>query len=302
MELTLNQILEDAGDTQEIIFNNLTTIDNCVVSIQKISSYVSHLKSVMMRIKNIHSICLERINGKICNFETEDPINIVRIGTKKWSSNILNLENDIELKKKYTNSTSFGLGLDRSIKLREVSPGITMRVKTVKTINEVPSSKLYWVENIKQFAIRINNIVIRGNVGNTYTSKISNVKNVVKCRFGSECDELFTPRTDHPKCTYYHDPLELIKDNIKINEPIIRNYTNKSWLFTHTEINNKNKNMKHLGNRNSLKTDVYKLIKADKHIVDNEVDMLINQSMHNLLILLVLSKNKTSSKLTFLGC
>ncbi len=311
MDSTLNQILEDTNDTQEIIFNSLTTIDDCVASIQKISSYVSHLKSVMIRIKNIHNICLERINNKICNFETENPINIARIGTKKWDNNILDLEintdfqttakTDIKFKKKNTKSISFGFSTDHSVKPCEVSPGVTMRVKTVKNINEVPNSKLYWVENIKQFAIRVNNILIRGNVGNTYTTKISHIKNTIKCKFGPECDE-FISGSESPNCTYYHDPLELVKDNIEVNKPIIRNYTNKSWLFTQTEINNKNKYMKHLGSRDSLKTDVYKLIKANKNIVNNEIDMLINQSMHNLLILLVLSKNKTTSKLTFLGC
>ena len=86
MDSTLNQILEAANNTQEMIFDNSITIDTCIDSIQKISSYVTHLKSVTERIKNIHNVCLKRINGKICNM---NPINKNIIGTKKWHNNIL---------------------------------------------------------------------------------------------------------------------------------------------------------------------------------------------------------------------
>jgi len=80
MDSTLNQILNAANDTQEMIFDDSITIDICVDSIRKISSYVTHLKSVTIRIKNIHSNCLERINSKACKI---NPINKRRIGTKK---------------------------------------------------------------------------------------------------------------------------------------------------------------------------------------------------------------------------
>lgn len=294
MDLTLNQMLEISNNTQELIFDDSITIDNCVHSIHQISSYVNHLKSVTDRIKKMHNICLERINSKICSIEPMKPINKKRIGTKKWNDNILNKK--IQTETRHKTLSRFASNIDDSVKLCNISPDINMSVKTVKNIDMVPNSKLYWVENIKQFVIRINDILIRGNVGNTYTKTDKHMKNIIKCKFKSECKK--------SKCQYYHDPLELVKDNIIVDKPIIRNYTNKSWLFTPLKINEKNKNMKHLGSGDSLKLDIDKFTKVDKQIIDNEIDMLINQSMHNLLILMALSnsKNKISSKLTFLGC
>ena len=122
----------------------------------------------------------------------------------------------------------------------------------------------------------IQNVIYIKNIGNIYTGikdKL-HIKNVEKCYLGSDCDK--------KKCWYYHDPLELAKYNIYIDKPMIRNYTNKSWIFTSSKINKKNKNMKHLGNRDSLKIDIDKFIKLDKNIIDNEIDLLINQTMHNL--------------------
>lgn len=351
MDSTLNQILETANFTQEKIFDNSITINDCFNSLHKLRSYVDHIRSVASRVEKIHEICLEKIHSNLYSITTTS-IDKNRIGTKKWNTNILNqpmhsssqnypesTKKEIPIKSgnsntkdgfnnKYTpvasvryvkHKTAKSNYLDQKVDsslpkllimdhdqehnqndsfMKLCAPGISIRTRTVKTIDMVPNTKLYWVENIKQFALRVNDIIIRGDIGNIYTkcdirNKCS-VENISKCWFGAECTS--------KKCSYYHDPLELVKNNIKVDIPIIRHYTDNSWLFIPTDIKDNNKNMKHLGNRNSLKVDIIKFSKADKKIVDNEISMMINQTMHNLLILLALSQNKSTSKMTFLGC
>ena len=149
----------------------------------------------------------------------------------------------------------------------------------------IPNTKLYWVDDIKQFAVRINNVIVRGNIGNIFPKDISN-KNLIKCQNGSKCINMIK----NNMCSYLHDPIEM-KDIINQSQ-IIRNYTNSSWMYASNSIDRKNRQMRHIGNRSSLNHDIEKMSKRDKKSIDNEIDMIINQVMHDLLILMALKSKE----------
>ena len=72
-------------------------------------------------------------------------------------------------------------------------------------------------------------------------------------------------------------------------------------MYTSSELNKKNKNIRHLGNRESLALDIEKFISFDKDILDNQIDMHLNQTMHDIMLLIAISRTGSGHKLIHLG-
>jgi len=174
MDNSLSQILEIANDTHSRIFKDKVsiTVNDYINSVHKLKAYVDHLRSVANRVEEIHNNCLKEVHNKLQNIKNEGlSVNqMERIGTSEWNSNITSKtekDGDCEVHG-----------------LQEVVPGIKTMAIHVDDISEIPNSELYWAKNIQQFAIRINNILIRGNIGNISTDRIgkSKIINVIKCQ------------------------------------------------------------------------------------------------------------------------
>jgi len=250
MNFSLNQILEIADDIHRKVFNseNSITVSDYINSIHQLQAYTEQIKSVSRRIEIIHRTCLNKIEEHVNKTKlNEEKINM--IGMHKWG---------IE---KYYHCPS--IYTDTNV---DIVPGIDTNVKIVKHIDMIPNAKIYWIEDIKQFAFRINNIVLKGNLGNIFAKGVSSV-NVVKCHHGSKCA--------NNKCPYWHSPAT-------------RNYTNASWVYSSDAINRKNRQMRHIGSRGTLNHDLEKMSRWDNELIDDEVEMLISQTMHDLLILMSL--------------
>lgn len=176
--------------------------------------------------------------------------------------------------------------ISKNVSNTEVSPGIFVDTIVLKTVDQIPNSQLYWIESISQFAFKINNVLFRGNIGNIF-EKLVYAYGYIKCKDANKCKHILKKR----KCRYYHDPLELYNDtkiSIKNGEQYIKNFSQSSWLYTSDSRKKKNMNMRRIGNRNTLSTDL-EILKMDsnKHI---DVDNLLNQSMHDLLTILCMDK------------
>jgi hypothetical protein len=151
--------------------------------------------------------------------------------------------------------------------MRGVVPGLPIRVTEVDTPDDVPNMPLYWIRGTQQFAVHIGGVLFAGNVGNIYTSFVGR-RTAVR-----DCDR--EDSKDHnPDCRFYH-------------KPGIRNYTTASWLYTDAPLSRRNRNMRHVGNRNTLISDLYAMKISPK---TREMDIRLDQLMHDLLVLMAANK------------
>jgi hypothetical protein len=163
---------------------------------------------------------------------------------------------------------------------------------TIDTIADLPNSNIYYISDIDQYAIKINDIVYRGNIGNIYNKYdiknnkmiLNNLENnntlnkptcinmnrnihentnqIMYCKYGNLCNKLLH-KPD--VCNFYHDSfdvLQLYKNNIidlqKFNlyKNTHKNFVNTNWMYVNSFKNNKNKNMRHFGSKNNLSYDL----------------------------------------------
>jgi hypothetical protein len=270
MELTLNEIV--------------TRIDTINTKISNIKDTEIHqINSYLIKLSKLHT-CINDVNIKLCN--------------------IYNICNNINTCKKtlyrpieFQNFNVYKINLFNKSMLnkqkKSICDGIHINVKHIDSIDEIPNTPMYWVKNINQFAIRINDTVLRGTVGNIYNS--SNIKRNIStnqtiiCKNKNNCSNLFNNNT----CKFYHDPLELLKlvnanklDPTKFEtyKNIHRNFINTSWLYTDQYSTNKNKTMRHFGSKNTLKNEI-DLMKLDNSMINsNKIDNFKQQTMHDLLV------------------
>lgn len=142
---------------------------------------------------------------------------------------------------------------------KNIVRGIELDVVVVNSIDDVPNAKLYYVNDLGQFCIKVNEMVLRGNIGNIY-GRNENIVYVNKCMYGKDCNRGFD-------CPFYHDPIDVPWSNN------IRNFTYNSWLYQSRGI----------GNRQTLLFDINNITKDMKEII-------YAQTMHDVLLSLVMEK------------
>ncbi len=206
------------------------------------------------------------------------------------------------------------------------APNIYINAQEVETLGHVPNTPIYWVKGIGQFAVKINNVMLRGNIGDIFRN-LEYAHGYKKCKNANSCKYILKQR----KCKYYHDlaaglpklmptadPIGPVSVSVSVsvsasqnNEgkkrrrtrsggnssgetfPLptlqyVRNFTSSSWMYTDEPKNAKNINMRHVGNRSSLSNDL-EILKMDsnKH---TEVDNYLSQGMHDLLVILCMGQ------------
>jgi hypothetical protein len=154
------------------------------------------------------------------------------------------------------------------------------KIKTINipNLSYLPNTSMYWVENIKQYAIKINNITFRGGIGNIYPTANRNSVNIKNCRNGKNCRDIL-----RGKCNFYHDPADFVGVS-RINP--IRNYTQASWVFTTQSDNASNKYMRRIGNRSTFDSDI--MILRSRTDAKELCDIYKSQTTHDLLISLLI--------------
>jgi hypothetical protein len=151
-----------------------------------------------------------------------------------------------------------------------VVSGFPIPVIRVATMDEIPDTNLYYVDSLHQFAIKINKVIFRGNIGNIITHHDERRK-IAECQHGQFCK--FADTT----CGYYHDPAKMIGTGPRD----IRNFTNASWI--HHDSSSDRPTGRKIRGANTLETD---LIVVPRE----ELDLRNAQLMHDLLISLVAKK------------
>lgn len=269
MDFSLNQILEIANDIHRQVFNeeNSITISNYINSIHQLQAYTEQIKSIVHRIETIHRVCLDKMKKHVNKIKIDEK-NINIIGTHEWKKNAIKCttgrnDNELKIENHYSCPSVY---VNTNI---NIAPNINTEAKVVKNSDMIPNTRLYWVDDTKQFAIRINDVLIIGNLGNIFI-KNEVLYNVVCCRDGSKCTD--------DKCKYLHSSET-------------RNYTNFSWVYSPHLITKKNKYIRHIGDRRTLNHDIERMKKRDKESVNEELNILLSQYMHDLLILMALKSN-----------
>ena len=177
-----------------------------------------------------------------------------------------------------------------------LSPGIKINVKCVETCDEIPNSPIYWVKSTNQFAIHVNGVIMRGNIGNVFDFK-SDGRNlgtsIYLCKHKNKCKFLL----NNQKCKFFHDPMDVKKlyESSAIDETTFedykhsfRNFTSISWLYVGNNYKKK-KNMRFLGNRNTLMNDIF----MAKFRPDSWVDDYMDQTFHDFLVIMALNQQGT---------
>ena len=169
----------------------------------------------------------------------------------------------------------------------------SVNIASVKSLNAFNKVNLRWVSEINQYTLKINNLVLRGNIGNIYDSKIllnDRIKahQVVICEKGNNCSNILS----NQYCKFFHDPMDLLelKNNNIISDQfykkcikLTRNFSSTSWLYSSSY----NKNMRCIGSKSTIDCDIA-CVKT-LGIYKNNIENMKQQVMHDLLILLKLS-------------
>ena len=151
-----------------------------------------------------------------------------------------------------------------------ITKNIDLNVINVESINDIPVSNLYYIKNLEQFAINIDGVILRGNIGNI-TEKESNGSFI--CDYGKNCK--------NAECTFYHDPADK-----KVSKFQRRNFTVGSWIYSPNQ-KKKNGFCRHVGNYSSLDMDIANLKKMQ---YNNEIQNREHQTIHDILIYMCLVK------------
>lgn len=277
MDITLSEYLEKADSIHDAIINkhdfiNLKKIKN---RLYELESYVKQIQSVSYRIAQIYNIC-----------------------KKEYNQNSVLLGDSIKLKtidlfpEKNTWVSLSRIPKENS---KPLVPGVMVNVKTVETCDEIPNTPLYWVNSLNQFAVHVNGIIFRGNIGNIFVKNRDDGEsgNFTKnCKHGNKCTFLL----NNKKCKFYHDPMDVLelyeegkikRETFDMYKNIYKNFNNSSWIYTNDMASAKNKMMRFVGNRNTLRTD---MIYA-KHGNAEWVDEYKSQTFHDFLVTMALGQN-----------
>ena len=256
MNKTLHHYLKETDKIHDFILK----FGECV----KIEVIEKKVNTIMCNIRNIQAVSKRMADiSNMCN----------RI--------ILNRNNNKKKKSEYistypTENDHAILRTKNPIDKKEVINSIEIPVKTLEKLNEIPVSNIYYINELKQYAINIAGVNIKGNLGNILDY---NSENTSRCDYGIKCSSF----TKGIKCKYYHEPEDYLKIGTDVPETI-RNFTIGSWIYT----NNKKPRTyfnRHIGNKKTLLYDL-KMLKSIQY--KEEVAIRESQLIHDLLIYIIL--------------
>ena len=217
LENILNKIYLDFKNLNyNINTDNITidTLETAFIEIEKYDIKIQHIENTLNIIKSIKNNIQLIYNNKISNIKKK----ILPNSDNLYENNILHKYN-IELKN-VTNNELFKNNIYTKCPVINISK---------KYLDHIINSPIYYIEETKEYCIKINNKLIKGNIGNIFMDNDKN-KNKIK-----KCNKLYCNNSFYNKkeCKFYHD------------EEDIRNFPNYSWKSIQKnklgKVKNKNK-------------------------------------------------------------
>lgn len=267
MDLSLYDYMEHATNIYNTILHNgdFLSVPTLRTEIDKIELIIKNIQHTLIKITGLYNICKQKIQHRIV-----EPANkLANYNNAASSRQHLQILDHTLPPSKWPNIFS-------KISNISIKPDIVIPAKVVQHLNQVPNINIYWVTSIQQFVLKINNTIIRGDIGDVYKRQPSgacgskydydnlpsNIKACIKCK-----------NTPSKGCIYYHDPLKY-GYNPHINKTYIHNFMATSWL-TRPRIS-----------RSTYKLDIEKIKMNNDNAAD--ISMLQSQMMHDLLSYIII--------------
>lgn len=189
----------------------------------------------------------------------------------------------------------------------DLFPKSFSKIIRVDRLEDVPDTPIYYIPSIRQYVINIGGMVLRGNIGNIYNTKMLNnhpimAQNLIYCRHKNKCEKLLSGKL----CKHYHDPAELLqlKQSGLISASLFRdqnrpkNYANTSWIYTEYPESAANENMRHFGSGDSLRQYI-QLAKIQQNPRNNiYIQNYADQCIHDILVMYALHANELYGRST----
>lgn len=280
MELTLKKIIEKVDEIHRQVDAN-----NDIINFMKNKRYILELQNMEKQIKSVYLKVSNILHISDNNYKCMNMSYIQNQKSDNKTDNKTDKNSCIYLNRTITNTSPS----------RDIAHNIPVNVKIVKNIDEIPNTPLYWVSGINQFAMHINGVVFRGNIGNIYNKNSiqteQSTNQTVICKNRNQCKYLLGDKI----CKFYHDPHDLMqlskqgklsKYKFKKYRSLSRNFINTSWIYTDLPRNKKNALMRHFGSRNTLKNE-FDLIKINNSKLNEIIiDNYRQQTLHDILVIL----------------
>lgn len=264
MDITLREYLKLADETHEYVdkFGIVMKEDQLEEKIILLQSSIKNIQAIAKRIADVSNV----VNGLI---------HIKKYNQMKY------------IDPKPTSNDHSVLRVKYPEEKHVIIDDITLPIKTVYDLNEIPIGNIYYVEKYKQYCVDFLGVKIKGSLANIVNY---NCENSARCEYGIECKSF---KNKDKKCKYYHDR----EDYIKLSLPIpndIRNFTVGSFLYS-AQKRPKAYFTRHIGDRSNIKRDLL-LLKKRQYL--EEINNREGQLMHDILIYMILHREGLLEKYT----
>jgi len=277
MDVTLKQYLTKA----DAIHDNIINKDQYLSSIKtknqlyELEAYIKQIQTISHRMAQIYNTCKKKYNNGL----------ILHRGIKLKTVNPFPEKNNWSYISRVPDENSKGL-----------APNINVNVRVVNKCSDIPNTPLYWVESLNQFALHVNGVIFRGNVGNIYVKNPrggTQGPNTKMCKHKNKCTFLLGGK----KCKFYHDPSDVNtlykegKISLDVSDQykkMYRNYHNMSFAYTNDVHKKQNKMMRFVGNRNTLNSDL--LVSKYREDSDWAADYQ-SQTFHDFLVIMAMNQH-----------
>ena len=238
------------SQARQILFNiSQANLDNCEILIHeynKIKEIIQYVEKELQDLKSIDKACRSIIDKRVYRFRKEMRI-ISDPGINKT-----NLE--------YINQNP--LDDDNN----EVSPNIKLRTITVSSTDFIPNTPLYHISSTGEVGFKLLGCLFKGKMRNILTNDGKSQKH-------KPCKKIHPSNFDYVNnCVYAHPDL---------GEDL--SFVNSSWIYTKDISNNKNKHIRHIGNKDTLLGDIFRLS-------TEEFNLRKRQTIHDILVQLCIAK------------
>ncbi len=274
MDRSLRSFLQQADDVHDYLekFCVALSADQIEAKVIELQSAIKTIQSVAYQLANVSNIA-NRVVLRKRRARKATMAEVVQ------NSNLCQLQNQ---SKKYIDPYPLDtdVGTLRSlnpVESKEIIKGVNLPVHVVETLKDIPASHMYYVKELKQFAVNVEGIVIRGNLGNIVEYQ---TEQSAECEYGVNC-KCFTGST---QCPYYHDPTDYLHHKLPVPDHT-RNFTIGSWIYSKKKTP-KTYFTRHLGSKDRM---IYDLNTLKSVQYREEISNREGQLVHDLLVYMILN-------------
>lgn len=259
---------------------NIGTVKQMEKNISEMSHYLSQISELHSNVANN----LRKMREKYENcIKKMDNFVVSRAATPEQSANIGNYPSSAQQHEKNRRNKN-KLSYVEAAKNHSpecsvsISPGISLDARQLdkwEELADIPGGILHYNKQFNQFAVKIDDTVYYGNIGNIFHLG-KNPKSTKNCKFGKKCDNI--------NCQYYHDPI-IYDSSSKIGPEMntVRNYIVPNFLYSSGFVGKCDRRHRHFGSLANIPMDLL-LYPPD------ELQRLKSQIMHDILCSLLLLK------------